>query len=160
MSRWSPLSGATIMSHVDVPMILTSTPGSIPEPTAPRCASNAPIATGVPAGSPSRIAHSAVSPPAACETFAARSGSVARTRASSGSSALRNSASGYPPHPGLNIALCPAAQIPRCSLLGCSVPVSTAGIQSVCSAHVWAAANTRGATRLQCSSFDQYHSDE
>ncbi len=58
-------SGTTIMSHVLVPMIFTSVPGAMPDPTPPRCASNAPTATGMPAGRPVRLAHSAVSPPTA-----------------------------------------------------------------------------------------------
>ena len=56
--------GATTMSQVLVPMILTSTPLLIPEPTAPRCASKAPIATGIPAGRPSLLDHAFVSFPA------------------------------------------------------------------------------------------------
>ena len=48
------------MSQVLVPMIFTNLPGAIPEPTPPRCASNAPTATGIPTGRPVRLAHSAV----------------------------------------------------------------------------------------------------
>ncbi len=51
------LLGATMMSHEDVPIILTSVPVFIPEPTAPRWASNAPTATGIPAGNSSLSAH-------------------------------------------------------------------------------------------------------
>src|ERR1035437_238720 len=58
-------SGTTIMSHVLVPMIFTSVPGAMPDPTPPRCASNAPTATGSPSGNPVRTAHSNVSPPTA-----------------------------------------------------------------------------------------------
>jgi len=54
----------TVMSQVLVPMILTSVPGWMPAPMAPRCASNAPTATGVPTGKPVFFAHSAVNPPA------------------------------------------------------------------------------------------------
>ncbi len=49
------LSGAIAKSQVEVPMIFTSVPGVMPEPTAPRCTSNAPTATGMPAFSPSRF---------------------------------------------------------------------------------------------------------
>ena len=45
------------MSHVLVPMILTSVPGLTPEPTAPMWASNAPTATGMPAGRPTFLRH-------------------------------------------------------------------------------------------------------
>ena len=44
-----------------VPMILTSVPGAMPAPMAPKCASNAPTATGIPSRKPVRAAHSAVS---------------------------------------------------------------------------------------------------
>ena len=57
-------SGATIMSQVLVPMIFTSVPGLMPAPTAPMWASNAPTATGMPAGSPTFAATSAVKSPA------------------------------------------------------------------------------------------------
>ena len=52
------------MSQVLVPMIFTSVPGLMPAPTAPMCASNAPTATGMPAGRPTFLATSAVSAPA------------------------------------------------------------------------------------------------
>jgi hypothetical protein len=52
------------MSQVLVPMIFTSVPGAMPQPTAPRCASNAPTATGIPARKPVFFAHAAVSRPA------------------------------------------------------------------------------------------------
>ena len=52
------LFGAIAMSQVLVPMIFTSVPGATPEPTAPRCASNAPTATGMPAVNPVFFAHS------------------------------------------------------------------------------------------------------
>ena len=54
----------------------------------------------------------------------------------------------------------PAAQMPRLSCRGCAVPVNTAGIQSAISTHVPAAANTSGASFLQCRIFDQNHSAE
>ena len=65
ISASSALLGATTISQVLVPMILTRTPLLMPEPTAPKWASNAPIATGIPAFSPSLPAHSPVSRPAA-----------------------------------------------------------------------------------------------
>ena len=58
-------AGTTIMSHVLVPMILTSVPGAMPAPTPPRWASKAPTATGIPAGRPVLFAQSSVSPPTA-----------------------------------------------------------------------------------------------
>ncbi len=57
-SSWS--AGATIMSHVLVPMIFTSVPGLMPAPTAPMWASNAPTATGMPAGRPALAATGSV----------------------------------------------------------------------------------------------------
>ena len=94
MSDTPRSNGAIIRSQVDVPMILTSVPSRIPEPTAPRCASNAPTATGIPAGSPSRAAQSAVRRPAGSAAVYTHSGSVRRTRTSRGSSAARNASSG------------------------------------------------------------------
>ena len=35
MSAIEPTTGAIAQSHVEVPMILTSVPGAMPEPTAP-----------------------------------------------------------------------------------------------------------------------------
>ena len=67
---------------------------AIPDPTAPRCASKAPTATGTPTGKPSRPAHSGVNSPAACDTLNASSGSVLRTRNNASSSEPRNSSSG------------------------------------------------------------------
>ena len=64
MSGNAPSTGATIMSQVLVPMIFTSVPGLMPAPTAPRWASSAPTATGMPAGRPTRSATSAVRNPA------------------------------------------------------------------------------------------------
>ena len=62
----SPISvfSATMMSHVEVPMMRVSTPGATEAPTAPMCASSAPTATAMPWGSPNRAAHSVVSVPA------------------------------------------------------------------------------------------------
>ena len=61
------------MSQVLVPMILTSVPGLMPAPTAPMWASNAPTATGMPAGRPTFLAASAVSSPAFWSAGTARS---------------------------------------------------------------------------------------
>ena len=57
--------GAIAISQVLVPMIFTSVPGATPDPTAPRCASKAPTATGIPAGKPVFFAQAGVSVPTA-----------------------------------------------------------------------------------------------
>ncbi len=63
-SGMAPASGSTAQSQVEVPMILTSVPVRTPAPIAPRCASKAPIAMGMPWRSRSVAAHSAPSAPA------------------------------------------------------------------------------------------------
>ncbi len=63
-SGGAAVPGSTAQSQVDVPMILTSVPAVTPAPTAPRCASKAPIAIGMPSGRRRREAHSVHSRPA------------------------------------------------------------------------------------------------
>ena len=75
-------------------MIFTSVPGAMPDPTPPRCASNAPTATGNPSGNPVRAAHSNVSPPTARSIVCAFGRSRDRSSPSFGSSCERNPASG------------------------------------------------------------------
>jgi len=160
MSATRSDGGATAMSQLDVPRIFTIVPGAVPDPTAPRWASNAPPATGIPWGNSSRAAHSAVRPPTVSAIVTAADGRVRRTRTSAGSTAARNSSSGYPPHDGWNIALWPAAQMQRAKRSVAVRPVSTAGIQSAHSTHVWAASKTSGASRRQRRTLDQNHSEE
>ena len=77
----------TVMSQVLVPMILTSVPGWMPAPMAPRCA-------GVPTGKPVFFAHSAVNPPALESTGWTRLVNRSRKAPSFGSRRARNSWSG------------------------------------------------------------------
>ena len=94
MSASFSVFGQTAMSQVLVPMIFTSAPGATPEPTAPRCASNAPTATGIPARKPVFFAHAAVKPPTAESIARTRGQRRSRNAPSLGSSCDRNSASG------------------------------------------------------------------
>jgi len=87
-------SGTTIMSQVLVPMIFTSVPGAMPDPTPPRCASNAPTATGKPAGNPVRLAHFRRQPRHRPVMLDAVGRNRDRSSPSFGSSCARNSASG------------------------------------------------------------------
>ena len=148
------------MSQVEVPRILATVPGRTPPPTAPKCASQPPTATVMPAGSPSRRAHSAVSTPALWSEVEDSSYRRSRMVASRGSRRPRKSASGRPPQVACHIALWPAAARPRRSSRGAVVPVSRPGIQSQCSVHDQAAAATSGSARSTCSALAQNHSEE
>jgi len=86
--------GAIAMSQVLVPMIFTSVPGATPEPTAPRCASNAPTATGILAVKPVFFDHAAVSPPTDLSIEKTRGVRRERNSASFGFNLERNGASG------------------------------------------------------------------
>src|ERR1700722_11962946 len=90
-------NGQTAISQVLVPMILTSVPGAMPAPTAPRCASNAPTATGIPLLKPVRVDQSPVNSPATVLMSRALAQSRDRNAPILGESCERNSASGYPP---------------------------------------------------------------
>ena len=117
-----------VMSQVLVPMILTSVPGATPEPTAPRCASNAPTATGMPAVKPVFFAHvgresadGAVNrvdarreaAREACPSFGIQLGKEFRVRITAPLRVPHRLVAG-----GANAAM---------NLSGCSVPVSAAG---------------------------------
>ena len=86
------------MSQVLVPMIFTSVPGLMPAPTAPRWASSAPTATGMPPGRPTRLATSVVKNPATRSDGSAGEQNVSAMRASSGSRLFKNAFFGSPPH--------------------------------------------------------------
>jgi hypothetical protein len=152
-------SGATRQSQVLVPRILTRVPGATPLPTAPRCASSAPTATGMPAGRRSCSATAAHSVPARRSPGKAGARNELRTRASSGESAWSHSASGRPFQRGWYIALCAAAQIDRGAWAGSRTPHSHAGTKSQASIHAAAAAATRGWRRAQRSHLLQNHSE-
>ncbi len=130
-SLWS--IGATIMSQVLVPMILTSVPGLMPAPTAPAWASKSPTATGRPGGSPTRSATSAVNRPARRSDVSAGAAKWRRISTRSGSSRARKASSGSPPQSSWYIALWPAAQMPRGNTSGSSCPVMNPGTKSASS---------------------------
>lgn len=122
-----------------VPIILTSFPGPTPEPTAPMCASSAPVATGMSCGRSSFWAHSFESFPAGWSIVEVCVGSVFASFLNLGLSCFRKSTDGYPPHWLENIALCPAAQALLIILFGSVIPQSIAGMKSHASIHVCAA---------------------
>ena len=103
------------MMQVDVPTTFTTSPSRIFEPIASQCASNAPTGIGIPARSPSFSAHSAERCPASLSLVRYSPPIFARTPASSGSTATRNSSGGSPPHFGFHIHLWPIAQTLRFS---------------------------------------------
>ncbi len=84
----------------------------------------------------------------------------ARTPASSGSTAARNSSGGSPPSPAFHIHLWPMAQTLRGTSSGSPIPHSTAATMSQCSSAVAKRARFSGLCRSQCSSLAQPHSEE
>ena len=150
----------TTISQQLVPIILTIVPSPIPEPTAPRCASNAPTAIGIPSLRPSLVAHSLHSFPASVSTAYASLYRRSLKSPSFGSSFARKSLAGKPPHSLENIALWPAAQTLRLSVNGFVSPAKTAGNQSQYSTQLKAASKTASSTRKQCKSLLKNHSLE
>ena len=148
------------MSQVDVPMIRTSAPGLISAPTAPMCASKAPTATATLVVSPSFSAHSGVRLPTFISLEQVSVNRRLRNPVKTGSSAVKNSSEGKPPHSSSHMALCPEAQRLRYICSGVVTPVSKAGIQSQCSTMEYAASRTFSSARSTCNAFAQNHSDE
>src|SRR5437764_74772 len=119
--------GTTSTSHVLVPITLTSRCGRMPAPTAPTCASNAPTATTVSRGRPSRAAHSRESVPKGVSVVNVSRPKLAFSAGKRGWSRARNSSAGYPPKSACHMALWPAAHRLRRIADSSSQPVSQAG---------------------------------
>ena len=85
---------------------------------------------------------------------------LARTPASSGSTATRKSSGGRPPSCSFHIHLCPMAQMLRGTAAGSLMPHRTAAAMSQCSSAVAMRSRLAGLWRSQCSSLAQPHSEE
>ena len=139
-------SGATAISHVDVPITLIIVPGFTPEPTAPACASIFPTATEIPSFKPSLL-------PTLCLktqpwfpygkliwiSFLLRKLEMDLID-------LKNLLSTNPFHSGLYKPLCPAAHR-FCTIC----PVNRYGMKSDNSIHLLVLLNTSGEFRAQCN---------
>ena len=143
-----------------MPITRTKSPGLTSTPTAPIWQSKAPTATATLVVRPSLSAHSGVRLPTLTSLGKVSSNNLKRYPASRGSSVVRKSSDGSPPHDSCHIALCPAAHLLLSMVSGFVLPVIRAGNQSHTSTQEYAAFRTFSSSLNICSIFAHTHSDE
>ncbi|MPM67311.1 hypothetical protein SDC9_114233 [bioreactor metagenome] len=131
-----------MMSQVDVPITRTNVCGVIPAPTAPMWQSKAPPATTTWVVKPKRSAHSWLKLPTGLSAVSVLSNKRSLNPPKSGSSVVKKSSAGKPPHFSCHIALCPQAQRLRTISLLLLTPVIKAGNHSQYSTIEYALART------------------